>query len=123
MKGNGGGKTINLSSIDAFRPDQNIGVYAISKAGVIMATKVMAKEWAQYNIRVNAIAPGHVHTLLSDPFFSAVPGIQEEILEKTPMRRIAEPGEMVGTMIYLASDVSSFVTGETLVVDGGILLT
>ena len=61
MKAKGGGKIINVSSIDAFRPDRQIGIYAISKAAVIMATKVMAKEWAQYNIRVNAIAPGHVY--------------------------------------------------------------
>lgn len=123
MKEKGGGKIINVSSMDGFRPDYNIGIYAISKAGVIMATKVMAKEWAQYNIRVNAIAPGHVHTRMSDSFFTYVPEIKEEVLKKTPLRRIAEPDEIVGAMIYLASDASSFVTGETLVVDGGILLT
>jgi len=123
MKEKGGGKIINVSSMDAFRPDYNIGIYAISKAGVIMATKVMAKEWAQYNIRVNAIAPGHVHTRMSDSFFTYVPEIKEEVLKKTPLRRIAEPDEIVGTMIFLASDASSFVTGETIIVDGGILLT
>ena len=77
MKENGGGKIINASSIDAFRPDENIGVYAISKAGVIMATKVMGKEWGQYNIRVNAIAPEHVHTLLGVSFFLAVTRIKK----------------------------------------------
>ena len=111
-----------MSSIGGIKPELNIGIYAISKASIIMATKVMAKEWAQYNIRVNAIAPGLVHTRFSDSYFSIAPEIREELLEKTPMRRIAEPDEIVGTMIFLASDASSFMTGETLVVDGGTLL-
>jgi NAD(P)-dependent dehydrogenase (short-subunit alcohol dehydrogenase family) len=122
MKDKDGGVIINVSSIDGFKPDFNIGIYAISKAGIIMATKVMAKEWARYNIRVNAIAPGHIHTRLSDSFFSTFPGTKEEILKRTPMKRIAEPDEIAWTMIYLASDASRFMTGETLIVDGGILL-
>jgi len=123
MKEHGGGKIINVASIDAFRPELNMGIYAISKAGVIMATKVMAREWAQYNIRVNTIAPGNVHTRLRDSGFAVMPELQEEMLKRTPLGRIAEPDEIVGGMIYLASDASSFATGETLVVDGGILLT
>jgi NAD(P)-dependent dehydrogenase (short-subunit alcohol dehydrogenase family) len=121
MKDTGGGRIINVSSIDAFRPDHKIGVYAISKAAVVMATKVMAKEWAPYHIRVNAIAPGHVHTALFDSYLSSDVGIQEQILKRTPVKRIAEPEEIVGGMIFLASDASSFVTGETLVIDGGIM--
>jgi NAD(P)-dependent dehydrogenase (short-subunit alcohol dehydrogenase family) len=123
MKETGGGKIINVSSIDAFRPDRQIGIYAISKAAVVMATKVMAKEWAQYNIRVNAIAPGHVHTSLFDSYLSSEPGMQDQILKRTPAGRIAGPEEIVGGMIYLASDASSFVTGETLVIDGGMMTT
>lgn len=122
MKKHGGGKIINVASVDGFRPEPNIGIYAISKAGVVMATKVMALEWAQYNIRVNAIAPGNVHTRLGDSRFKVVPGYQEELLKRTPMGRIAAPDEMVGAMIYLSSDASSFTTGETLVVDGGTLI-
>jgi NAD(P)-dependent dehydrogenase (short-subunit alcohol dehydrogenase family) len=121
MKDTGGGKIINVSSIDGFRPDPQIGIYAISKAAVLMATKVMAKEWAQYKIRVNAIAPGHVYTSLFNSYLSSEPGMQDQILKRTPVERIAEPEEIVGGMIYLASDASSFVTGETLVIDGGIL--
>lgn len=123
MKEHGGGKIINVASVDGFKPEFNIGIYAISKAGVIMATKVMAFEWAQYNIRVNAIAPGNVHTRLGDSRFTVVPGYQEELLKRTPMGRIAEPDEMVGAMIYLASAASSFTTGDTLVMDGGFLIT
>lgn len=122
MKDNGGGNIINISSIDGFKPHESLAVYAISKAGVIMATKVMAKEWARYNIRVNTIAPGHVHTVLTDSYFSIVPGAKENALKATPMGRIAQADEIVGAAIYLASDASSFVTGETLLVDGGILL-
>jgi len=122
MKEKGGGKIINVASIDGFRPDRQIGIYSISKAAVVMATKVMAKEWAPYNIRVNAIAPGHVRTLLSDSYLSSEPGMEDQMLERTPLQRIAQPEEIVGGMIYLASDASSFVTGETLVIDGGIMI-
>ena len=123
MKEHGGGRIINVASVDAFRQELNLGIYAISKAGVIMATKVMAREWAQYGIRVNAVAPGNVHTRLGDSRFEVVPGYAEELVRRTPLGHIAEPDEIVGAMTYLASDASSFVTGETLVVDGGFMLT
>ncbi len=120
MKEHGGGRIINVASVDGFRPELNLGAYAISKAGVIMATRVMAQEWARYNIRVNTVAPGNVHTRLGDSRFGvAPPGYEEEIIKRTPLGRIAQPEEMVGAMIYLASDASNFVTGHTLVVDGG----
>jgi len=123
MREHGGGKIINVASIDAFKPELIANVYSIAKAGVVMATKVMALEWAQYNIRVNAIAPGNVHTRIGDSRFVLFPEYEKEMLDRTPMKRIADPDEIAGAMIYLASDASSFVTGETLVVDGGILLT
>jgi NAD(P)-dependent dehydrogenase (short-subunit alcohol dehydrogenase family) len=123
MKEHGGGNIINVTSMDAFKPELNGGVYAISKAGVVMATRVMAREWAQYNIRVNAIAPGNVHTRLGDARFIAVPEYEQEMLERTPLGRIAQPEEIVGAMVYLASDMSSFHTGDTLLIDGGFLLT
>jgi len=123
MKEHGGGRIINVASVDGFKPEVNMGTYAISKAGVIMVTKVMAVELAQYNIRVNTIAPGNVHTRLGDSRFEVVPGYEETLKKKTPQGRIAEPEEIVGAMIYLASDASSYVTGQTLVVDGGFLLT
>jgi len=122
MKEHGGGKIINVASMDAFRPEPGIGTYAISKAGVIMATRVMALEWAQYNIRVNTLAPGNVHTRLGDSRFLAMPEYEDEMIKKTPLRRIADPDEMVGALIYMASDASSFMTGECISVDGGISL-
>jgi NAD(P)-dependent dehydrogenase (short-subunit alcohol dehydrogenase family) len=122
MKDSGGGKIINVSSIAGFKPHESLAVYAISKAGVIMATKVMAKEWAPYNIRVNTIAPGHVQTIMTDSYFSMVPEAKQNALNATPLGRIAQADEIAGAAVYLASDASSFVTGETLLVDGGILL-
>jgi NAD(P)-dependent dehydrogenase (short-subunit alcohol dehydrogenase family) len=123
MKEHGGGKIINVASMDGFRPEANIGTYAISKAGVVMVSKVMALELAQYNIRVNTIAPGNVHTRLGDSRFLAMPEYKDEMIKRTPLGRIADPDDMVGAMIYLASDASNFVTGECIVVAGGIFLT
>ena len=123
MKEHGGGKVINVASVDGLKPEPSPnGIYAISKAGVIMATKVMALEWAQYNIRVNCIAPGNIRTRLGDSRFVVLPEYEEELVKRTPIGRIAEPDEIVGAMIYLASAASSFVTGETIVVDGGAII-
>jgi NAD(P)-dependent dehydrogenase (short-subunit alcohol dehydrogenase family) len=122
MRSHGGGKIINVSSMDGIKPEPTVGPYAISKAAVIMATKVMALEWAQYNIRVNCVAPGNVHTRFGDARYPVIPGLEQQMINKTPLKRIADPEEMVGTMLYLASDASSFTTGDTIIVDGGILL-
>jgi NAD(P)-dependent dehydrogenase (short-subunit alcohol dehydrogenase family) len=118
-----GGTIINVASVDGYMHEPNIGVYSISKAAVVQATKIMAEEWAKYNIRVNAIAPGHIHTRLGDSIFEAMPDYKKVFLERVPMRRIGDPDEIVGAMIYLASDASSYVTGTTIVVDGGTLTT
>jgi len=121
MKEQGYGCIINVSSIDGFLPEMDNGVYAVSKAGVIMAGKVMARELAPYNIRVNTLAPGFVHTRLLDSSFEARPGREEECRKSVPMGRIADPDDMVGTLIYLASDAAKYVTGHTVIVDGGLL--
>ena len=121
MKEQGYGCIINVSSIDGFLPEMDNGVYAVSKAGVIMAGKVMARELAPYNIRVNTLAPGFVHTKLLDSSFEVRPGREEECRKSVPMGRIADPEDMVGTLIYLASDAAKYVTGHTVIVDGGLL--
>jgi NAD(P)-dependent dehydrogenase (short-subunit alcohol dehydrogenase family) len=118
-----GGSIINVASVNSFMHEPDIGVYAISKAGVVQATKIMAEEWAKYNIRVNAIAPGHIHTHLGDSIFQAMPDYKKVFLERVPMRRIGDPDEIVGAMIYLASDAATYVTGTTIVVDGGAMTT
>jgi NAD(P)-dependent dehydrogenase (short-subunit alcohol dehydrogenase family) len=118
-----GGSIINVASVDSFMHEPGIGVYSISKAGVVQATKIMAEEWAKYNIRVNAIAPGHIHTRLGDSIFQAMPDYKNVFLERVPMRRIGDPDEIVGAMVYLASDAATYVTGTTVIVDGGTMTT
>jgi len=117
MKEQGGGKIINVASVAGITPDI-LPVYSISKAGVIMATKVMAQQWAQYGIRVNAIAPGLTKTRFSEALWGNQDILQGALLG-TPLRRVAEPEEMVGAVVFLASDASSYVTGQVLPVDGG----
>jgi NAD(P)-dependent dehydrogenase (short-subunit alcohol dehydrogenase family) len=120
MREKGGGKIINVSSVAGITPDL-LPLYSISKAGVNMVTKVMAQQWAQYNIRVNAIAPGLTKTRFSEALWKN-PEILKMAMSKTPMARPAEPDEMVGAIIYLASDASSYVTGQTIPIDGGITI-
>jgi dehydrogenase/reductase SDR family protein 4 len=117
MKERGGGKIINIASIAGISPDI-LAVYSISKAGVIMATKVMAQQWGQYNIRVNSVAPGLTKTKFSEALWGN-PDILNIAMSKTPLARPAEPEEMVGAIIYLASDASSYVTGQVIAIDGG----
>lgn len=117
MKEKGGGKIINIASIAGISPDI-LAVYSISKAGVIMATKVMAQQWGQYNIRVNTVAPGLTKTKFSEALWGN-PDILNIAMSRTPLGRPAEPEEMVGAIIFLASDVSSYVTGQVLAIDGG----
>lgn len=120
MREQGGGNIINITSVAGITPDI-LPVYSISKAGVIMATKVMAQQWAQYNIRVNAIAPGLTRTRFSQALWEN-PDILQGAMMLTPMRRVAEPEEMVGAAVFLASEASSYVTGHVLVVDGGVTI-
>jgi len=123
MKEHGGGRIINVASVDGLKPEVNLAPYSISKAGVIMATKALALELAQYNIRVNTVAPGMTNTAMLDSRWAVIPGQREEIIERTLKKRLAEPEEMANAMIYLASDAASYVTGQTFAVDGGILIT
>lgn len=117
MKEKGGGRIINVSSIAGITPDL-LPIYSISKAGVIMATKVMAMQWAPYNIRANAIAPGLTKTRFSEALWNN-PEILKRTLAPVPMARVGEPDEMVGAILYLASDASSYVTGQVIAIDGG----
>ena len=118
MMKNGGGKIINIASVGGFRATPNQGIYAITKAGVISLTKGMAKELAEHNIRVNAIAPGLVNTRLAAHLINTKE-ILDRALERTPMLRYAEPEEMAGAALFLASDASSFMTGTAMTLDGG----
>jgi len=118
MRDKGGGAIINIASEGGIRPLVGMGVYCISKAGVIMLTQVLAQEWGQYNIRVNAIAPGVVKTKFSQVMWSN-PIITKEIENNTALGRIAEPEEIANAALFLASEASSHMTGQTIMLDGG----
>ncbi len=114
------GSIINTASMSAQivnHPQPQVA-YNASKAGVIMVTKSMAAEWARYRVRVNSISPGYTATEL----VIKLKELHDKWIEVTPMKRLAEPDEMKGAVVYLASEASSFVTGHDLVVDGGFTL-
>jgi NAD(P)-dependent dehydrogenase (short-subunit alcohol dehydrogenase family) len=117
MKPQGGGSIINTSSIGGIRAGE-LGVYGTTKAAVIMLTQVMAKEWGQYNIRVNAIAPGIIKTRLSEALWKDTV-VNAKAISQIPMMRLGEPEELAGAVVFLASRAGSYVNGETIVVDGG----
>lgn len=127
MSDKGGGKIINIASIDGCKAEPNCGVYSISKAGIRMMTKAFACELASSNIRVNTIMPGPVDTKILDLNFEGLPpeeakARKDAVARWTPLGRIADPDEIAGAAIYLASDASSFTTGAEIVIDGGVLM-
>lgn len=112
------GCILNVASVAGIRPFPGLGLYSVSKAGVIMLTQVLAAELGKYNIRVNAIAPGTTKTRLAQALWQS-PEISKRIIEHTALERIGEPEDMVGAAILLASDASRHLTGQTITVDGG----
>ena len=118
MKKAESGKIINISSTAAKRAAMGMGVYCIAKAGLEMLTKVMAVELARDRINVNAVAPGVVMTKFSRPFWSNE-SLLKQMESGIPFGRIAKTEDIVGTVMYLASGLSKFVTGEVITVDGG----
>lgn len=118
MRARGGGSIINVASVAGLNPGAFMGMYSITKAAVIMMTRVLAKELGQDKIRVNAIAPGVIKTKFSTMLWDT-PEIYERVTNEAALKRIAMPDELIGTALYLASDASSFTTGATIVVDGG----
>lgn len=121
MRSRGGGKIINVASIVGMKPHTGMGVYGVTKAGVIMLTQVLAVELAEDNIQVNAIAPGFIKTKFSRVLWET-PAIYEAIIKTIPQQRMAEPDELIGIALYLASSASSFTTGSVFVIDGGQLV-
>ncbi|MEM0992605.1 MAG: SDR family oxidoreductase, partial [Bacteroidota bacterium] len=120
MKQNGGGSIIHISSIEGLHASAGFAAYNLSKAALVMLAKNQAAEWGSDNVRVNVICPGLVKTKLSQMLWK-----NEAILRKAektiPMKRMAQPDEMAGLAVFLASDAASYMTGATLVNDGGIL--
>jgi len=113
------GNIINIASDDAFRASKGDGVpYGVAKAGVVMLTRILAKKLARYNIRVNAIAPGTVRAPISTMAWTN-PEYMKELEASVPLGRIAETSDIVGPALFLASEASGYITGHTIVVDGG----
>ena len=118
MEASGGGSIINVASINGISPAPTQGFYSISKAGVIMMTKAYARELAPKKIRVNALLPGLTRTKFAGALFEDE-AIYNRAISITPMARAAEPEEMAGSVLYLASDASSYTTGACIICDGG----
>jgi NAD(P)-dependent dehydrogenase (short-subunit alcohol dehydrogenase family) len=118
MRERGGGKVINIASIAGLRPQMGMGIYCISKAGVLMLTQTLAVELAADNIQVNAIAPGFIQTQFSRVLWET-PEYYQKIVELIPQGRIGQVEEVTGMALYLASQASNFTTGGVMVLDGG----
>ena len=113
-----GGRIINVASIGGLAGIPNMSAYCVSKAGLISLTKVMSLEWVRYNILANALLPGYIETPMNTEFFASEPG-QKVIKSNVPMRRLGQIHEIKGLAVLMASEASSFMTGASLVVDGG----
>lgn len=118
MKEQGGGRIINITTVGAEKAGLNMGPYHASKAAVKMLSMCMAAEWAQHKVNVNCVGPGLTRTEFSKPLWSN-PDIYKRVAGNVPYGRIAEPEEIAGAVLYLASDAAAFVTGQSLYVDGG----
>jgi NAD(P)-dependent dehydrogenase (short-subunit alcohol dehydrogenase family) len=113
------GSIINISSVGGQVALRTGVVYAAAKAGVIQMTKVLAIEWGKQGIRVNCIAPWYFRTPLTENLLNQ-PEYLNDILVRTPLGRVGEVSELIGPAVFLASDASSYITGQTLAVDGGM---
>lgn len=113
-----GGSIINIASLNAMQAAAGMAAYCSAKAAVAMLTKVAALELGAKQIRVNAIGPGFIHTPLTGAM-SAVPGLEEAFIENAPIGRVGEPDDIAKLALYLASDDSTLMTGQTLYLDGG----
>jgi NAD(P)-dependent dehydrogenase (short-subunit alcohol dehydrogenase family) len=120
MRAGGGGSIINIASMGAYSGGSQVCAYSASKAALVNLTKSMAQEWVDWFVRVNVLSPGPFHSEMVEGGARSAPGFKELIASGTLMNRIADPSEIVGPVVYLASDASSFVTGDDISVSGGM---
>ncbi|WP_407524797.1 SDR family NAD(P)-dependent oxidoreductase [Methylobacterium oryzisoli] len=116
-----GGTIVNIASILGLRVTGGVGPYTVSKAGVVQMTQALGLEWARHGIRVNALAPGYVGTDINRDFFESPPG--QAMIKRIPMRRLGRPEDLDGAFLLLAGDASGWMTGATIPVDGGHLVS
>ncbi|QDZ26900.1 SDR family oxidoreductase [Noviherbaspirillum sp. UKPF54] len=121
MAKNGGGSIVNVASVNGVIPGEGQGIYSITKAAVISMTQAFAKECAASGVRVNALLPGPTDTKFAAALVHN-PAVLNRMMPHVPMRRVAQPDEMAGTVLYLASNASSYTTGTCINVDGGYLI-
>lgn len=120
MVKNRNGKIINISSVLGTRATWNSLGYCTTKAALIQFTRTLAFEWARYNVKVNCIAPGYFRTDMTHAYEN-YPETKRMVLEHIPFNRMGDPEELSGTVIFLASNASDYITGQTIFVDGGYL--
>ena len=120
MAPNGRGAIVNIASTAGLRASPGLGAYSVSKAAVIMLTRVLGRELAPLGIRVNGVAPAVIETRFSEALWKN-PEILSEYIRTTPLGRTGQPEEVAGAVVYLCSDAASYVTGQTLLLDGGHL--
>jgi NAD(P)-dependent dehydrogenase (short-subunit alcohol dehydrogenase family) len=119
MKEVGGGRIVNIASQAGFFGEQGMLPYCVSKAGVLNLTRVLSYEWCHYGIRVNAVAPGFIAGGMNKPILANTEFVGA-LAERVPLKRFAEPEEVVAVVIFLCSDEASYINGETITVDGGM---
>ena len=122
LKQRGGGSIMNISSIGGLTPERGIGIYSVSKAGLINLTKAMAQDWGADNIRVNAVCPGLIKTKFSEALWGNEP-ILERFLQHIPLNRVGTSDDIAGLAVYLASDAAAYCTGGVYLIDGGYAAT
>lgn len=115
------GKIINTASVSAARGHKNLSIYAAAKGGIRQMTKVLAHEWAEHGVNVNAIGPGYVVTKQTEKYVQD-PEVFKSLVSLIPLKRLGQPSDMASLVLFLASEGASYITGQTIFVEGGRMI-